>query len=194
MFPSITDVEERLKQFFIPDRYEHSLGVRDTTLKLAGNLGYSNEYLEYAALLHDCGKIIPDREIVEYACKNDIDIDEDIKLIGAPLYHCVVGLKLVNSLFNINHAGVNEAIRYHAIGHVNMVLSTKIIYVADLIEPNRQFHGIDELRKIVFRSFADGLVEVAKNKLKYLLNRNALIHPSSIPFWNQVLSQREKDK
>ena len=44
-----------------------------------------------------------------------------------------------------------SAIFYHTTGRADMTLLEKILYIADYMEPSRDFDGVEQLRKLVYR-------------------------------------------
>ena len=39
-----------------------------------------------------------------------------------------------------------------------MSILTKIIYIADMIEPNRNFEGVEDIRKVTFEDLDKGVI------------------------------------
>ena len=54
---------------------------------------------------------------------------------------------------------VCRAIYWHTTGKPDMALMEKIVYIADYMEPNRSFPGVEELRKAVFQDLDRGLLK-----------------------------------
>ena len=52
---------------------------------------------------------------------------------------------------------IYNAILWHTTGKANMTLLEKVIYLADYIEPNRDFDGVEDLRKVVWEDLDKGL-------------------------------------
>ena len=47
---------------------------------------------------------------------------------------------------------IYSAIYWHTTGHADMTLLEKIIYLADYIEPSRDFPGVDKLRQVCYKN------------------------------------------
>jgi len=82
--------------------------------------------------------------------------------------HALTGSLVARRIFGENDAVVN-AIRHHTTGKANMSLLEKIIYVADYMEPNRDFPGVDKLRALAFSDIDAALqlgLQMTVNMLK----------------------------
>ena len=75
----------------------------------------------------------------------------DVKLL-----HAKTGAALARDLFNISDE-VDDAICWHTTGKPDMTLLEKIIYMADYIEPNRDFDGVDKLRKLAYENLDEAM-------------------------------------
>ena len=58
--------------------------------------------------------------------------------------------KTIEEALKLTNKAVVEAIRSHTTGKANMNMLEKIIYVADYMEPNRDFPGVERLRELAF--------------------------------------------
>ncbi|MGL5916458.1 MAG: bis(5'-nucleosyl)-tetraphosphatase (symmetrical) YqeK, partial [Culicoidibacterales bacterium] len=75
---------------------------------------------------------------------------------------------------------VIEAVRYHTTGHPQMDEIAKCIFIADYIEPNREFPGVQEARSKAYESLDAG-VEFAVTQINsYLQAQQKTIHPDSL--------------
>jgi len=143
-------IEKTLKTLLTEHRYIHSLGVVETAVKMAQTFGADVEKAEMAALLHDCAKQIPHLEQLSLCKKYQIPLDE-VKEKELGLLHAELGAYMAEHEFGISDKEVLDAIRYHTLGRENMSDLEKILYLSDIIEPNRKdFEGLAELRKLCF--------------------------------------------
>ena len=55
-----------------PSRYQHSLGVADTAVFLAGRFGVDIEKARVAGLLHDCAREFPNETMIAEAEKRGL--------------------------------------------------------------------------------------------------------------------------
>lgn len=105
-----------------------------------------------AGLLHDVGKMYDKTELPK-TIKNAIPKDS----IGTPVQHQFVSAEIVKNDFHISDEDVLNAIRFHTTGRENMSQFEKLIYVSDLISYERNFQGVESLRKAVYNDFEKDL-------------------------------------
>ena len=74
-------------------------------------------------------------------------ICDHAELAAPKLLHAKTGAALARDLFGVSDA-VFSAIRWHTTGKPDMNLLEKIIYLADYIEPGRDFPGVEKLREL----------------------------------------------
>ncbi|KYH28553.1 putative nicotinate-nucleotide adenylyltransferase [Clostridium thermopalmarium DSM 5974] len=178
---------EYLKKNLRKSRLEHSLSVRDTAVKLAEIYGGDIEKAKIAGLVHDCAKYIKDEEMLNICEKYGYNIDE-VSRNFPNILHGHAGAYIANNVMGIEDKDVLNAIAYHTTGRKNMSLLEKIIYIADYIEPLRDFNGVEEIRKIVYDGkLHEALIMSFNNTIKYILDRNALLHKDTIDARNYML-------
>ena len=146
--PELYWLREKSYAYLKPKRIPHVAGCESEAVKLAQFWGENPETAAEAGILHDITKklLLPDQLILceKYGIINDTFETENVKLL-----HAKTGAALAKDLFNISDE-VYEAIRWHTTGKPDMNLLEKIIYMADYIEPNRDFEGVDKLRKLAY--------------------------------------------
>ena len=67
-----------------------------------------------------------------------------------------------------------------------------VVYLADLIEPGRDFDGVEKLRKVCFENLEKAMVKSYANTIEYLLDNKLLIHPDCIFGYNQLVEKMKK--
>jgi len=118
-------------------RFNHTLMVVETSVKLAEIHGCAVEKVKIAAILHDITK----HETPDYH-KNKIDsyFGADVcEQWPKPIWHALSAVVFAHDELHIEDADILAAIQYHTSGRPAMSLLEKIIYVADFIEPTRTF-------------------------------------------------------
>ena len=109
-----------------------------------------------AALLHDCTKKLLLEEQLALCEKYGVALDE-LQRSALKLQHALTGAEIARDVFGVSDA-VYEAIRWHTTGKAGMTALEKVIYLADYIEPTRDFPGVEELRKAVYEDLDRGLL------------------------------------
>jgi predicted HD superfamily hydrolase involved in NAD metabolism len=175
-------VIEQLKKNLSPELYLHCSGVADTAVSLAAMLDCNQEKARQAGWLHDCAREWSAEKLKNFARQNGIDADP-FSQRHPILLHAPVSAAQAHAM-GISDSEVLSAIRNHTLGYRGMSILEQIIYVADKIEPGRNYPGVDELRQTVRNDFHQGLLLVASQSITYVLSKNQPIHPLTVSFWN----------
>ncbi len=186
-------IENYLQEKLKIKRYEHSLSVRDTAIKLAGLYGENVEKAKLAALVHDCAKNMSDEEILSMVKSHKIEIDSTCKE-SPQLIHGAVAAIIAKEKMGIDDEEVLNAVTYHTTGRTNMSMLEKIIYISDYIEPLRNFPGVEVLRKVACEDLDRALLMSFDNTIKFVIERGQLIHMDTIKGRNFIISQLKNSK
>ena len=173
------DLKELVRRGLSRHRYEHTMGVHDTAVELAQIYDVSCEKAAVAALLHDYAKELPDDEKLELCKIFNIKLD-NIMAKNIDLTHSFLSAALARAEFGVNDTEILDAISYHTTGRKKMSKLEKVIYVADMIEPNREPYPIlDELRTLARVNLDDAFLEGLRYKVLYTAKRKNQVHPLS---------------
>ena len=71
---------------------------------------------------------------------------------------------------------VYEAIFCHTTGKPGMTTLDKILYLADYMEPNRDFDGVEELRRLVWEDLDQAMVLGLEMSVEDLQGRGVEVH------------------
>ena len=172
---------EKLEQVVVsllkPNRVAHVLGCRDTAIAMARHWGVDETDAARAGLLHDITKALDGERQLTLAGEYGI-ILTDFQEKYPKTLHALTGSVVAERLFGENEAVV-EAIRHHTTGKRDMNLLEKIIYVADYMEPNRDFPGVEELRHLAFTDLDGALRFGLTMTLNYLNQQGSEVSPES---------------
>ena len=164
---------DRLEQVVIsllkPGRVAHVLGCRDTAVELAKHWSVDTTDAARAGILHDITKAL-DGPLQLTLCREHGIILDDFSTQNPKTLHALTGSFVAKRIFGENDAVVT-AIRSHTTGRAGMGLLEKIIYVADYMEPNRDFPGVEELRRLAF-SDLDGAMRLGLEMTVSILRAN----------------------
>ena len=181
--------KELLKKRLSVKRYNHSIGVANTSAKLAGMFNGDIERAYLAGLLHDYARELSNSQLLELAMEHDLSHDE-VELLQPNLLHGPVGAWLLQEQGIITDEQILNAIRWHTTGHPNMDQLSRIVYIADYIEPNRDFPGVDALRQIAHRDLDLGMLAGLDHTLNFLIQKGGFIHPWSVAVRNELIEER----
>ena len=159
-------------------RIPHVLGTEETAAKLALRWGVDEETARRAALLHDCTKKC-DREQHLALCRQyGIELDAEERR-EEKLLHAVTGAAVAKHVFGVPRP-VESAIRWHTTGKADMTTLEKIIYLADYIEPTRDFCDLTELRALAFRDLDGAMLLGLEMAVRDLKERGVALHSNSV--------------
>jgi len=175
--------ESRLK----PKRIPHVRGVVETADWMAHQYAPEERMrVRLAAWIHDAAKHLSDDELLEIAEANHLHITESERLVPM-LLHGAVGYVVAAKEFGLNDPKIQSACAFHTTGDPNMTAADKIIYVADLIEPTRDFPGVEELRAEAKRDLDAVTLLATDFTLRHLINRGQYIDPRPVFLHNRLV-------
>jgi hydrolase, HD family len=185
----IKEIETDLSNKLSKKRFIHTLGVVNSAMYLAKKYGANIEDAHLAALLHDCAKEIPLLEMRDLVA--DLPCDQDMLHSGA-LLHGLAGMVLANTQYGVTNPDILEAIRVHTTGKENMSKLDKIIFLADYIEPNRKFPGVNDIRLAAEQSLDAGVLCGFDMTIRHLIDSGDSIYPLTILSRNDLLRHMKK--
>ncbi|MCG8483897.1 MAG: bis(5'-nucleosyl)-tetraphosphatase (symmetrical) YqeK [Clostridia bacterium] len=166
-------------------RLIHTLAVKEEAIKLAECYGYDNEeHVVLAALLHDIGREYDQNTMNTYVKKYKLD---NIYLNNISLAHSKVGAELIKDEFQVNNKDIINAVSFHTTGKENMSLLEKIIFLADIIEPNRMFNDIEALRVLSYENIDEACLLALDLSIKYVIERKEYLHIDTLLARNYLL-------
>ena len=150
------EMREAIRPLMSEERYRHSLGVEKEAERLARRWGEDPEKAAIAGILHDCCKEMPLPEALQImrrsAIMTEIDFREQPQLI-----HGFAAAEILGR-YGVRDKDIENAVRYHTTGRAGMSRLEKIIYLADYIEPSRDFPGVNDLQACVYEDLDRGML------------------------------------
>ena len=183
---SIEEIKLYIKENLIEERYAHSLGVAETAKRLAALNGISEEKAEIAGLAHDVAKNLSKSRMKEMMEENNIMISL-VEEKNPNLWHSIIAPIEAKEKLGIVDEEILDAIRWHTTGKEDMSILTKIIYISDMIEPSRNFDGIEDIRKFTLEDLDKGVYYGLTHSIEFLLIKNLLIDENSMRARNYFL-------
>ena len=170
-------ITDYLKTNLKETRYQHTINVARLAVKMAAEYGADIRKAELAALLHDMARNISIPEMNMY-----------IEDMGLPvrymdnmnLAHSKIASVLAGTLFGIDDEDVLNAISFHTTGRAGMSVLEKIIFLADAIEPNRNYPGVEEIRKQADDSIDKACLMSLKGTLDHIKRQDVFIDPDTL--------------
>ncbi|WP_374724610.1 bis(5'-nucleosyl)-tetraphosphatase (symmetrical) YqeK [Calidifontibacillus erzurumensis] len=178
-----------VKKQLTDKRYEHTIGVMETSIQLAKKYGADVKKAELAAIFHDYAKFRPKEEMEKIIISQKMP--SQLLDYHSELWHAPVGAYLVKEEAGIDDEEILQAIRYHTTGNKDMTLLDKIVFLADYIEPGRKFPGVDHVRELSQQSLDKAVIQALKNTIKFLLDKNQLIYPDTLETYNSLMKKQQ---
>lgn len=184
---NIKEIQNKLLNDIGKKRFEHSLRVAETAKKLAEIYGVDVKKAYLAGLIHDCAKY--NEEV--YIKKYNIDFSiYPVSSIKDPVLHSFLGAEVAKKVYNIYDRDVLKAIEYHTTGRPDMSDLEKIIFIADAIEPARDFEDIEKIRKLAFENLNKAMLNLLDSNIIFLIGKKALINPLSFEARNYLIEEK----
>lgn len=172
-------------------RYNHSVGVSAAAKEMAARFGAPLYKAELAGLIHDCAKNIPYDDL-EATCKSFGYIPDEIEIKNPGLIHAPLGAKMIAVLFGIDDEEIQNAVKRHTVAGKGMTKLDKIIYLADMIEPSRQYPEVEELRELAEENLDKAFGKALDYSLMFNISKGVLIHPDTLYARNELIQERGK--
>lgn len=179
------DITRKIKESMSALRWQHSLGVAQTAEALAAFWGADREKAWWAGILHDYAREMPEDQLVKTAQEYGLTVLDEEKA-GPVVLHAPVGAFLVKEDFDIRDPEILSAIAKHTVGGESLSLLDKIIFLADMIEPGRDWPGVEKLRTMVYQDMDGAMAEALAGTIQYLRVQNRRVHPVTLATWQQL--------
>lgn len=184
---NIDEMRRELQRRLNKNRFAHSIGVANTAVKLAKRFGVDEEKAYIAGLLHDCAREFENDELPAQAQRHGIKIGE-VERAMPLLLHAYISAQMIKEIYGVDDAEIAQAIYRHTVGACDMTPLDKIIYFADMIEPNRKYPGVEKLRALAETADLDEILLTAFTEtILFVLQKNSLVHPDTVAARNFLL-------
>lgn len=159
------DIDEVIRGRLKPTRLAHTYGVVETAVEMAERFGADPRKARTCALFHDAF-----REVGNLA-------------------HGAVAADYMEAEFCIGDEDMLNAVRFHTTGRKGMSLLEKILFLADAIEPNRKYPGVDKLRAMAQYDLDKACLTSLTRTIEYVRSQGQELDPRT-----QEAAEDLKDK
>ncbi|PTF00361.1 bis(5'-nucleosyl)-tetraphosphatase (symmetrical) YqeK [Staphylococcus equorum] len=175
-------------------RFNHSLRVAETAVKLAEIYDGDKDKAELAGILHDYCKYDDLGSMYQIVTQNELD--SNLLSYGSEILHGPVAAIIMNQQFDVTDDEVLLAIKNHTTGRAQMTKTEKLIFIADYIEPGRQTPGVEEIRDLAYNqgSLDKTIYEISKRTVLYLINKDINVYDATIACLNYYNYSDERVK
>lgn len=190
---SIDEITRYLKTNLSEKRFLHTLGVAETSKALAKRWGADCSKAFLAGLVHDCAKELPLDKTLNFLEESGYRITW-LEESAPGILHAPLGAILAKSLFEIDDESVLNAVKYHTTGRENMTDLEKIVYIADFIEPGREYSESSEVRKLAEVDLDRAALRETDFVIKFTIDRGRTLHPDTVSTRNYLLKVIKEGK
>lgn len=170
-----------------PARKAHTLRVGEVAAKKAVEMGISERKAVTAALFHDCAKNVA----IDSPLLCGFHLQEEWGQVPPSVLHQFTGAYLAEHAFGIKDEEILNAVRYHTSGRAGMSELEKLIFLADMVEEERAYEGVETIRALFWQKKGAGaLDECLKRALKetiaYLKAKGDSVYPLTIEAYKEI--------
>ena len=158
-------------------RIPHVQGTEEEAVKLARRWGGDVEQARRAAILHDCTKYYTVEEHFAICEKYGVELDR-LERQSEKLLHSKTGAALACHIFGESKE-VQAAIYYHTTGKGDMTVLEKILYLADYMEPHRDFPGVERLRALAYTDLDAAVALGCEMSIGEMKEKGREVHPNT---------------
>lgn len=155
-------------------RIPHIKGTEEEAVRLAKHWGVDEITARRAAILHDCTKYLDLEEQLALCRKYGVELDE-LEQRAVKLLHSKTGACIAKHIFGEDEQ-VYQAIFWHTTGKADMSMLEKVIYLADYIEPTRDFDGVEPLRALAYEDIDKALLMGMEMTIEEMHQRGNPVH------------------
>ena len=159
---------------------------------LAAVYGVDGAAAALAGLLHDWDRQRPDGEVLAAAREAGIAVSE-ADAARPHLLHARTGAEALRVELPGLPDEIVSAVSRHTIGAPDMSALDMVVYIADMIEPGREYPGVDALRESVGKvPLAELFARCYEQSMLHLIGARKKIHPDSVAVWNSLVAGGER--
>ena len=186
---SVDVIKRDLKKILSEYRYLHCLRVADLSRELA-HIYHVDVYKAYlAGLVHDIAKefSVDDNKNIIYKYNLPIEL---LNRDYSKILHSDIGACIARYKYELSE-DICHAVLSHTIGDIPMNTLDKIVFVADKIEPFKNYEGIDEEREMAYHDIHEATIMCISNNHKKLMKQHKRIYPKSMEVLKYLKENKE---
>ena len=159
-------------------RVPHIRGTEEEAVRLAKHWGADEVLARRAGILHDCTKYWELEPHLEICDKYGVELDE-LERKAVKLLHSKSGACIAKEIFG-EPDEVFDAIFWHTTGKADMTLLEKILYIADYMEPCRNFEGVELMRHLAYTDLDKAMLLGVNMTVEDMQERGVPIHKNTL--------------
>ena len=163
-------------------RIRHTANVVLSALSKAKELGLPQEKVMIAATLHDMAK---------YKNASDYPNFSLPQGVPKPVEHAFLGAYLAKTELGITDEEILDAIRFHTSGKANMTKLAKLIFTADMVEEDRDYQGVNELREYFKGDLDECFRKCLEEEIIHLVNKKQYIYAETLSAYDYYVKDKK---
>ena len=183
---NLKQAKELVRSRLSDKRYEHTINVKKMAVKLAKHYGADEEQAALAALLHDAAKEIGKDEMCAIMQAHP-EYAEGGEARPTPVWHGVCASILARTEWGVTDEAVLSAIACHTAGKPGMTQLDKILYLADMTSAERDWPGVEKLRKLELKDLNAAMLAALKQTNDFVLSQGKPLDPMSKAAYEDIL-------
>ena len=184
---NLKQAKELVRSRLSDKRYEHTINVKKMAVKLAKHYGADEEQAALAALLHDAAKEISKDEM-RAIMQAHPEYAEGGEERPTPVWHGVCASILARTEWGVTDEAVLSAIACHTAGKAGMTQLDKILYLADMTSAERDWPGVEKLRKLEMKDLDAAMLAALKQTNGFVLSEGKPLDPESKAAYEDILA------
>ena len=184
---NLKQAKEFVRSRLSDKRYEHTINVKKMAVKLAKHYGADEEQAALAALLHDAAKEISKDEM-RAIMQAHPEYAEGGEERPTPVWHGVCASILARTEWGVTDEAVLSAIACHTAGKAGMTQLDKILYLADMTSAERDWPGVEKLRKLEMKDLDAAMLAALKQTNGFVLSEGKPLDPESKAAYEDILA------
>ena len=177
-----------------PTRKAHSLRVAETAAKKAVEMRLSERKAIAAGLFHDCAKNLEK----DSPLLSGFALEKEWGNVPEPVLHQFAGAYVAQTAFGVGDEEILNAIRYHTSGRADMGELEKLVFLADMVEEERIYEGVEKLRALFWEKKGAGALDECLERalgetVIYLKKKGADVYPLTLEAYEFIKKQRKSE-
>ena len=184
---------EYIERNMTEKRRIHTYAVVEEAKELARRYGEDMEKVELAALFHDFFRGVSESALNGYVRQLGLGA---AYLDNANLAHSKIAALIMERDYHIEDQDIINAEKYQTTRRAGMSKLEKIINLADAIEPNRSYPGIQEIRELACSDLDEACLASLNHSIDYVSSKGLYLDQDTVMARDSlayILGRKEKE-
>ncbi len=185
--------EREARRHLTDKRFYHSQCVAAEAARLARRYGADVEKARLCGILHDIMKDTPPEEQLKILGDSGIILSKTQQR-NRKLWHSLSGAAYIQRELGVTDGEILSAVGCHTSGRQDMSLLDKVLFVADYISADRDYPGVEDMRRAADSSLEEAMVEGILFTVNELMEQRLPVAAESIAAYNDAIFTLEQKK